>query len=65
MGRYLRTKIFGCPDNFSWVEKLIGGVDVKNEASKKLLQKVGFVAMEGNNQSVIFYEYNLCGQPHP
>ena len=49
-----------CRDN-QWVEKLIGGVDVKNEASEKLLQKAGFVAMEGNNQSVIFYEYNLCG----
>ncbi|WP_297483824.1 GNAT family N-acetyltransferase [uncultured Photobacterium sp.] len=53
-----------CRDN-QWVEKLIGGVDVKNEASKKLLQKVGFVAVEGNNQNVIFYEYNLCEQPHP
>jgi hypothetical protein len=38
LGRYLRTKIFGCPDNFQccrdnqWAEKLIGGVDMKNEA---------------------------------
>ncbi|MEC6796450.1 GNAT family N-acetyltransferase [Photobacterium sp. S4TG1] len=48
-----------------WAEKLIGGVDMKNEASKKLLQKVVFVALEENNQNIIFYEYNLCGQPHP
>ncbi|MEC6907559.1 GNAT family N-acetyltransferase [Photobacterium piscicola] len=49
-----------CRDN-QWAEKLIGGVDMKNEASKKLLQKVGFVALEENNQNIIFYEYNLCG----
>lgn len=42
------------------VEKLIGGVDIGNVTSAKLLEKVGFVVTEEGDDGVIFYEYELC-----
>ena len=44
-----------CRDN-QLIEKLIGGVDVGNIASAKLLEKVGFVATKEGGNGVIFYE---------
>jgi len=42
----------------SWV-KLIGGVDRSNQASAKLLQKLGFVEQSGGDSDVVFYEYSF------
>ena len=44
-----------CRDN-QLVEKLIGGVDIGNVVSAKLLEKVGFVAAQEGDNGVIFYE---------
>ncbi len=41
------------------IKKVIAGVDRENVASAKLLQKVGFVAGQEDDNGVIFYEYNL------
>lgn len=44
-----------CRDN-QLVEKLIGGVDIGNVVSAKLLEKVGFVATQEGGNGVTFYE---------
>jgi len=40
-------------------KKIIGGVDINNHASAKLLTKLGFVAQPDGNAQVVFYEYIL------
>ncbi|PQJ87424.1 GNAT family N-acetyltransferase [Aliivibrio sifiae] len=47
-----------CRDN-QLVEKIIGGVDIGNVVSAKLLEKVGFVATQEGGNGVIFYECML------
>lgn len=42
----------------SW-SKLIGGVDVSNDASANLLKKLGFVEQSTNESGVVFYEYTI------
>jgi len=44
-----------CRDN-QLLEKFIGGVDIGNVVSAKLLEKVGFVADQEIDNGVIFYE---------
>lgn len=46
----------------SWL-KLIGGVNRSNQASAKLLQKLGFVKQLGSDREVVFYEYALSQPP--
>ncbi|SFD50177.1 GNAT family N-acetyltransferase [Pseudoalteromonas denitrificans] len=41
------------------IKKLIGGVDIENTASAKLLEKVGFVASSHSDTNTIFYEYTF------
>ncbi len=45
-------------DQLQW-RKLIAGVDINNQASTKLLLKLGFTQQAITEQSVIFYEYLL------
>ncbi|MDO6775893.1 MULTISPECIES: GNAT family N-acetyltransferase [unclassified Shewanella] len=45
-------------DQLQW-RKLIAGVDKSNQASAKLLLKLGFTQQAITEQSVIFYEYIL------
>uniref|UniRef100_A6VY18 GCN5-related N-acetyltransferase n=1 Tax=Marinomonas sp. (strain MWYL1) TaxID=400668 RepID=A6VY18_MARMS len=42
----------------SW-SKLIGGVDVSNDASANLLKKLGFVEQSTNEGGVVFFEYTI------
>lgn len=47
----------------SWL-KLVGGVDRNNQASSKLLLKLGFVERASNENGVVFYEYRLPSHCH-
>lgn len=45
--------------HLSSVSSLIGGVEKSNIASAKLLENIGFVAIESNDKSTQFYQYQL------
>lgn len=56
-GSELLLGLIECCRSGQLIDKLIGGVDIDNVTSAKLLEKVGFVLSQKDDSGVNFYEY--------